>query len=500
MSSAFLPPESSEIKYARGTDARVPPNQRPLRPLEWAVLVHLAVFVLGVTWGFGGGAEWLRPIFAWWGSLGLLLTLTAVRDREAWRAGWMKPLWWLAPLVVFNLLVLVGCLNPSFRELHYGTETILLPTAKSAALPTTAQPALSLRALWIFDAIWISCFNLALVLRQRRAIRGLLALVGCNALVLAIFGTVQKLSRADGLFFGTVPSPQKHFFASFIYHNHWGAFALLATALCLALVWHYARRRDDRDVFHSPAVGGLVAVLLLATTVPLSNSRSSTFLIVVLFGAAFLHWTNRLVKKRRQFKESIALPLGGAMTAIVLACAGVWYVAQDSIAVRLALTREQVGAMRAAGTVGNRADLYRDTWHMALDKPWFGWGMASYSHVFRLYNTREWDDPKMPRFYRDAHSDWLQSLAEHGFFGSAMLALCAILPALNLRRRHFSSPLPVYLLTGCSLILLYAWVEFPFGNIAVVFTWWLCFFSAIHYARLYDRDAVAPTQAAAPVG
>ena len=497
MSSPTSSSESSEIKYDRGTGARLPPDQRPLHPIERAVLVHLAILLLGTTWGFGGGAEWLRPIIAWWGSLGLLLTIAAVSDRAAWRDGWMRPLRWLVPLVGFDLLVLVGCLHPSFRALTFDAEIILVPTPTSAGLPTSTRPLLSLYALWLFNALWISAFNLALVIRQRRTLRGVLIAIGVNALILAVFGTVQKLSHADGLFFGAVPSPQKHFFASFIYHNHWGAFALLSTAVFLALIWHYARRRDDRDFFHSPAIGGLVAVLLLGLTIPLSNSRSSTLLIVALLGGACFHWIFHLVKKRRRFKESVAAPLSAALAAIVLAGAGVWFVAQDSITVRLTLTKEQVGAMRAIGGLGSRSDLYRDTWHMARDKPWFGWGMASYPHVFTLYNTQTSVD-KLPVFYRDAHSDWLQSLAEHGFIGTALLGLCAVVPLLHLRRRHLTSPVPAYLLAGCGLILLYATVEFPLGNIAVVLTWWVCFFCAVHYARLYDREAALPIKAASP--
>ena len=491
MSSPGKSSDFSDIKYARGTGARVPPSHRPLRPLEWAVLIHLAILLIGTTWGFGGGAELLRPIIAWWGSLGCLLTLAAVQDREAWRDGWIKPLRWLAPLVVFNLLVLLGCFHPSFRELTYDTEIILVPTPTGASLPTSTRPALSLHALWLFNALWISSFNLALVIRQRRALRGLLILIGVNALILAVFGTVQKLSHSDGLFFGAVPSPQKHFFASFIYHNHWGAFALLSISVFLALIWHYARRSDDRNFFHSPAFGGLVAVLLLALTIPLSNSRSSTLLSLALLGGAFFHWIFRLIRHRRRFRQSVALPLSTAVAALALAAAGVWFIAQDSIAMRLALTKEQVGMMRAMGGLGSRADLYRDTWRMAREKPWFGWGMASYPHVFTLYNTQKSVD-KLPVFYRDAHSDWLQSLAEHGFVGTTMLGLCALVPLLHLRRRHLASPVPAYLLAGCGLILLYATVEFPLGNIAVVLTWWVCFFSAVHYARLYDREAATP--------
>ena len=75
-----------------------------------------------------------------------------------------------------------------------------------AWLPGSAEPAASLRALWLFDSVFLPGLNLALCLRQRRALRWLLILATGNALVLSIFGTVQKLTGA-GLFFGLRESP-----------------------------------------------------------------------------------------------------------------------------------------------------------------------------------------------------------------------------------------------------------------------------------------------------
>lgn len=488
---------SNDIKYPPGVGAKVPPHQRPLRPLEWAVLLHVGIFLLATTWAFGGAAQWVRTPLAWWGSLGLLLTLTALQDREAMKQGWFRPLWWLWPWLAFNLFVLAGILNPSFREIKFGTETLLGNQGGRPGWPSSARPMLGLQALWIFDAIWLSCFNVALVVRQRRALRGLIIVAVVNALVLSVFGTVQRLAHATGLFFGAVPTPQPLFFASFVYHNHWGAFIVLMMAACLGLVWQIGRRRGSRDFFHSPAFGGLVAVFFLALTLPLSSSRSCTLLAAALLSVALLHWTIRLVQKRRHFKESIVLPLAGTLAALILAGAGVWYVARDTIDARLDLTKSQIGAMRAQGGIGSRADLYRDTWTMAQAKPWFGWGMGSYHHVFTLYNTQKSVD-KFPIFYHDAHSDWLQAFAEHGFVGTTLLALCGVVPLLKLRPRHLGDPLVCYLLAGCGFVLLYAWVEFPFGNVAVVLSWWLCFFSAIHYGRLGDRETPLLARATPP--
>jgi O-antigen ligase len=500
MSSRRRSSSSSEtgIKYAPGVGARVPPEQRPLGALEWVTLTHVAVYVVGTTWAFGGGHESLRSILAWWGSLGLLITLTALQDREAWRDGWMRPLSWLLPLVAFNALVLLASLNPSFREVKFGTDIMLVQGGERTGLPSSARPGDALHGLWLFDALWISAFNLALVIRQRRALRGLLVVAVINAGALAVFGTAQKLVNAKGLFFGTVPSPQKAFFSSFIYHNHWGSFAVLMMAACLGLVWHHARRRDTRDIYHSPAFAGLVVVLILAIAVPLSTSRSCTLLTIIILGAAYGHWIVRLVQKRLRFGESVAPPVAGAFVALALAGAAVWYFAGDTIMARVAKTQEQFETFGAEGNVDSRGQLYGDTWRMARAKPWFGWGMASYPHVFTLYNSRESKLDRLPVFYKDAHSDWLQALAEHGFIGTALLGLCGLLPLLRLRARHFSSPLPAYLLAGCGLILLYAWIEFPFGNIAVVLTWWVCFFVAVQYARLQDREAPAPVKVISP--
>ena len=99
--------------------------------------------------------------------------------------------------------------------------------------------------------------------------------------------------------------------------------------------------------------------------------------------------------------------------------------------------------------------------------------------------------------YADAHSDWLQALAEYGFVGSTALAFSVIGPLISGRRRYLTGILQSYLLGGCALLLVYAWIEFPFGNLAVDLTWWLCFFSALQYGRLSSRDSDQPLENAA---
>jgi hypothetical protein len=68
-----------------------------------------------------------------------------------------------------------------------------------------------------------------------------------------------------------------------------------------------------------------------------------------------------------------------------------------------------------------------------------------------------------------------------------------------LSARHFTNPLTGYLLAGCGLILVYAGVEFPFGNAAVVIAFWTCFFCAVQYSRLQDRKPGSEPSSPAPL-
>jgi O-antigen ligase len=477
-----------------GADRSVRPELRPvsrdrsdrpaLKPLEWAVLFHVASMFAFASWAFGGGADWVRTALAAWGSLAVVIIVAFVRDPTDCTAGRLRPLRCLWPLAAFDLLTLVACLSPSFRPILAGSETMLVKIDLPSWRPSSALPASALYELWLFNALYLSAFNLALVLRQRRALRGLLMFAGANALALAVFGTLQKLAGSTGLFFDRVPSPQPFFFSSFVYHNHWGSFALLMAAACLGLVWYYAKGHEARDFLHSPALTWVVVVLALAAAVPLSGSRSCSLLMLALLVGASVHTLANIVRGRRRYGESVALPLTAAALTAVLAAGAVWFVARDSITTRFEQSRQQVVQFRETGSIGSRAVLYRDTWAMARDNLWFGWGTGSYTHVFLLYNTVKPGPDLLIQLYRDAHSDWLQSVAEHGLVGTALVGLCALVPLAGLRRRDLSGPLATYPLVGCGLVLLYAWVEFPFGNAAVVLAWWLAFFCATRYARL----------------
>ncbi|MFI5335199.1 MAG: O-antigen ligase family protein [Opitutales bacterium] len=466
-------------------------RHRPGGALDKAVLLHLGVLTVVTAWAFGGQSPAARIWLHVWVSVGMALLFVALAVLENNVAGIRRrallDLW---PLLLFDLLALAGLFNPTLRVvLREKISYFMLVDPPHAWLPGCSRPDLAFHQLWLLNGIVISAYNAFLVLRSRRELRQLLVLVVVNAVGLAIFGTFQRLVAAPGLYYGLVKSPQSYFFSTFVYHNHWSAFTLLNTAVCLGLFFHTLRRSDHRDIWHSPVLAVAVAALLLAATVPLSASRSGTVLICLLAGGALVHLLVRLLRQRRSLHESIVLPAAGIALAGLLAAGAIAYLARDVIAQRARLTTEQVAHMRQEDRLNSRLVLYRDTWRMAMERPWFGWGLESYGDVFRIFNTQRAVESWFGQpYYRAAHSDWLQSVAENGVVGTGLILLLGLLPLRHSSWRRLSSTLPLYLLAGCGLVLLYAWVEFPFANPSVLIAFWTALYVASRYAIL-DREA-----------
>ncbi len=472
----------------KSTPATTPPLA------ERIVFVHLTILLVGLAWAFGGQSPLARQALLLWGTAGILLFLSlAARTPGAFRTA-TRCLW---PLVLFDLLTIASAFNPSMETIvRLGTTSRMVVDPPYTWLPSSARPDLSLRELWQFNGIVLSTFNGFLFFQSRRRIRVLLAIIAGNALVLAVLGTLQKLAGAQGLWFGLIESPQPLFFSTFIYHNHWGAFTLLNTGACLALLFHAWRRGGHRDFWHSPVFTGAVGILLLAASIPLSASRSSTVLISVLLLGALTHAVLRVIRDRRQRGQPVLRTVVALIVFSLLATAAIGYLGRRVIAERTRLTYEQIqtdSGFSRFGTykdnyIASRLRLYGDTWRMALAKPYTGWGLETYSTVFRIYDTTPYSirDRFRPRF-TEAHSDWLQSFAESGFVGTGLLVLLGVAPLVAPRWRRVGSPIPRYLLAGCGLVLVYAWVEFPLANPSVMVGFWTSLHLAARYAMLDQR-------------
>jgi O-antigen ligase len=470
----------------------LPTHPRRYSWLEQAAFLHAAALLLFSTWAFGGNTPWATRLIVFTLPFAALLTFLELRVRRGTGPLAYRPFACLVPWLLFNLLVAASLLHPLYRALTAEGAEVFVPVPSSWLLPGSARPGVSLPSLLRFDALFLPAFNLFVILRSRRLLRRLLLLLVANAFALSVLGTLQKLAHAPGLHFGRVASPNESFFATFIYHNHWGAFVLLSLCTAVGFLLHHAFAAAASDWRRSPVPAGLLALTCLALTAPLSTTRSCTVLVgaILLLGAVHalrLLRTPRSASRdgppaRRRFAPALAV----AAVLVAFGAATV-YLARPAFAPRVAQTRAQWSEYQVTGSVGARATLYRDTLHMFAQQPLFGWGLGTYGLVFDRFNTLESPDG-LPQYYEDAHSDWLQAAAETGLAGLACRIAMVILPLLLLRSLRPLSLIPLYSLLGCALVVAYAWVEFPFGNVAVLFCTWFCFFAALRLAQLEARE------------
>jgi O-antigen ligase len=260
---------------------------------------------------------------------------------------------------------------------------------------------------------------------------------------------------------------------------------------CFGLTLRYSQASKDGGFFHGPAMVGLVAALLICISVPLSGARACTVLLGILTVLALAKGTPMVSRSLRMSGVSRAAANAAMIVAAALALWGGWTIAGDVIRARISKAKELVAVAWAQGGLGTRSMVYHDTWRMAQARPLFGWGMGSFPTVFALYNTQEPIGDRIPVVYHDAHSDWIQSVAEIGFAGTALIGGAVVLPLLAVRRLR-ASLIPNFIFSGCALVAAYAWVEFPFGNVAVVLAWWLCFFGSVQYIRLTGPPEARP--------
>ncbi|MBP9911803.1 MAG: O-antigen ligase family protein [Opitutaceae bacterium] len=454
--------------------------------MEKITFVHLSALMLVSAWCFGGNIWWIRPVLSVWANLGLFITLAALRQPGAHGRENRRRVWWLLPWLLFILLVVVSAFNPSFRPLTVEGDTVLLRTgAENPLWPSSMNPSKSLHELWFYASVYLAAFNLLLIPRSRRFLRLLIMTGALSCLLLAIFGTLQKLVEAD-LYFGLSQSPNPRFFSTFIYNNHWGAFMILWLCATAGIIFNDASSRS-RDLWHSPFTLAVVGLLLIAASAPVSASRAATGLAVVVLITVLSHGLVRICITRRAAHRSIAPPILMMAFLALSGTAAIGWLAQRSIDARYQETLQTLA--RNQSLFGVRAQLYSDTWELAKQKPAFGWGLESFASAHELIQPRKFLINRNEMGYVEAHCDWLQSLAETGFAGTILAMAMGLIPLFAFRRNIFGSPLSQYPLFGCALVALYAWFEFPFANGAVLISFWILFFSAMRYARLQSQTS-----------
>ncbi len=453
-------------------------HARSRRAGHLAVL-HAGLLIAFLTWRYGGMESFAVTVAQW-----LVLPapfLTAFAWRQAGPELRRKFLWIAVPLLLLSGLVVAGFFNASMRFVNAWGERSLVPTPHAEAWPSNPYPAVTAPDYGLNLGLVLVGLNLMLTRPSRRWLRGLIAGVALNTAILAVVGTFFKLINAKAIL-GITPSPNPSFFATFIYHNHWGAIALLGVGAAAGIALYHNRRRLEA-FFLSPAPFWVLCTALVLLAIPLSSGRSSTLAALALSGGLALCLLASAGKDRGRWAAGLGL-------AAVLGLAVVGFLARDTIRNEYRETSGALSKLSSGGIGEGRLILYGDTLRLIGQRPWFGWGWGSFQYVHpRVAVPRPYRQTyQYEQYALDAHSDWLQFPAEVGLIGTG-LGLTALAGVLRWagRRGWWRSPSREILL-GVGALSLLACVDFPTACPAVVVSAIALLAAAAELARVADHD------------
>jgi O-antigen ligase len=319
-----------------------------------------------------------------WSRAGIFVAALAVVTTVAFAdGGYFRGSWLWITLALCSLAGLALLLRD---EIEIGRLELVALTALALLSGWTA-----LSATWssaptssLHDAerglIYVAALLAYLLLTEKETSRTLLAGVAVGAIVVAGYGLGDRI--ATGSTTESDPVSGTRLIEPLGYANALAILGAIGIVLALGLAWS-AATRGERIVW-------VLGVPLLAAALALTESRGTVLALVVGL-AVFAHTRSR--------------------HPLVLATVGV------------VLVTVVVGAVVAVDrALGSRVDYWHVAWDEYEDNPVLGSGAGT----FQQY----WEQTDMPVLVRDAHSLYLETLAELGPLGLGVVLVALGLPLL----------------------------------------------------------------------
>jgi O-antigen ligase len=284
---------------------------------------------------------------------------------------------------------------------HHWRTGALMPVNHIPFLPASAYPAgtlASLKLTILFSASLIVASML--FARLRAAVRCLVLML---AFGIVLFTLQQRLESGSIYDWSWL----------FVSRNQFAAFACLVFPVALTCGARYHYKAFLSGQLSSPAGCFYLAAGLLAAAVMQTGSRAGIAIVALqAVGIVFVQW-----RIRRRYPIVVAPPsiLQRAFVCVSLAL-GIGFGS-------LALTRNYSALRDASVDFDFRQTVRADTLTMWRAQKWWGSGPGTYERVFPYYQTLPIDQ----FFFRHAHCEPLQFLAEYGLLGVSIMFLGVLL-------------------------------------------------------------------------
>jgi O-antigen ligase len=407
----------------------------------------------------------------------------------------------LVPWLTLLCLSCISLFNTSFRRISNLAEKDNLWTLQGRFLkiepihflPSTVDAARTLIFLALLTGLMLLSVTIFACIKKRSHIRFILNLICINGFVLSITGIVFKVLGTDKIL-GFIPWKTNSFFATFRYHNHWGAFILLCLFSSLALfAWNWKKNgkrianRGNQSPFY------LLVSFVFLLTLPISTSRAAILaaVIMTLYLAAVL-----LLKLFQKNAVTAAFKLLSVFALIICMSGTIFFVSKNFFRGEVLNTKEQIELALSGKTFDLRVPLMRDSVHLILQKPLFGWGYHSFGYIFPLVASDDFYiySKTKPVRVEFTHNDYLQNMIEFGIIGFLLLISVPITVFLHIRKNGKRNTISFFLFCGIASILIMAMYDFPLSNPAVLAHFVIIFSLAAKYALLSAKTPISNRQ------
>jgi hypothetical protein len=490
---------------------RASKQRLPLHPLEKAVLTAVAVHLCFLPWALGTMHPWSQITSLVLSALGLLIALiprtysgdylpalppqafspdaqrrdesrrsfsvggqsqVSVMRLSAWPRLLRFPIFWIG-LALLGYIALQAY-NPSWVWERNERTWWLRRVNDIEWLPTSIDSPFERFDIWrqfiIYASAWLTTCTVWIGFTRRRSLQVLLIALVANASLLATAGFLQRIFKPYTILGIIGWHPETTPFASFVYHNHAGAyFALLVGVSAALAIWFFdSGERAMRK--STPAGIFAICAVFLAGTVLFSLSRGAT-LTVGLFILFFAIWF--FVRRRFAPVNATTNPILIAAIIVILAVLAVGALRElDFTAVTGKFDRLLKGQTADEST--RLRILAYDSGGAMLNDYWLrGTGAGAFRYLFPEYIKKHADAYAGGRlFWEHAHRDWFEIPIELGAAGCVLLLLGAgWWWSVFYRGRAVWHSLAIPVLLGCGQTLAHAWFDFPFQNPAILCTW-----------------------------
>ena len=406
---------------------------------EWLALLLLNGVLLYNGWYFGGTSGDAAVVSFGLCCVSLLALSVALRGTSS--AGLFvshkSNRFLVAGMVGLVCYLLVGVINPAYRTLPvFGG---LEPVRHLEYLPSTVRSVNTFEAL-ILLLCCASVYRLGRALRSRGVLltAGLLVISATVMAAVALAqGTVHRRGDPVGMFLN---------------ENNFSAYINLIMPVAFAFARETCRGKNGW--YNNPGVLLYFATAIMATGVLLSGSRAGAVIGLLIIGAWLVLEAEGTIRQRHSLLY-ILVPLIAVVGLVGLLGLDVWHV-------ELHKPGQAIGLGFA-----NRFTVAKSTWRMFLDHPVFGIGAGGFREAFPYYQPEN-----LGGFYRHAHNDWVQWLAELGIVGAVLGALTVGVALFGNRSVAVCSRVAPGLRQGMWLGLagtaLHAIIDFPFRIPAIM--------------------------------